>query len=153
TGAIVLHPTTWRCRPVAALMAATARSNSVPDRRVVAAALGATQILAWGSTFYLLAVLAPPILREAGWGYEWVMSGVSIGLLVAGIVSPRVGRAIADHGPRPILALGTLSSAAGLFCLGMTQDFAWYAGAWVLIGAGMGAGLYDAAFAALGSIY
>jgi MFS family permease len=136
-------------------MVATARSPtaSLPDRRVVAAALGAVQILAWGSTFYLLAVLAPSIVRETGWGYEWVMSGVSVGLLIAGIVSPRVGRAIADHGPRPILALGAMLSAAGLLGLGLTQSFAWYVAAWVLLGTGMGAGLYDAAFAALGSIY
>jgi predicted MFS family arabinose efflux permease len=98
-------------------------------------------------------VLAPLIVRETGWGYEWVMSGVSVGLLVAGIVSPRVGRAIANQGPRPILALGAVLSAGGLFGLGMTQSFAWYVAAWIVIGAGMGAGLYDAAFAALGSIY
>lgn len=136
-------------------MVATARSPVAPppDRRLVAGALGAVQILAWGSTFYLLAVLAPSIVHETGWGYEWVMSGVSVGLLVAGIVSPRVGRAIADHGPRPILALGAVLSTAGLFCLGLTQNFAWYVVAWMVLGTGMGAGLYDAAFAALGSIY
>jgi len=36
-----------------------------PDRRIVVAALGVTQILAWGSTFYLLGVLANPIVDEA----------------------------------------------------------------------------------------
>src|SRR3954447_1976510 len=101
-------------------------TDPLPDRRLVAAALGATQILNWGSTFYLLAVLAAPIARETGWGYEWVMAGVSIGLLAAGVVSPRVGRAIARHGPRPVLAVGAVLLAAGLLCLGAAQNFAWY---------------------------
>jgi hypothetical protein len=35
--------------------------NLKPTRRVVVAALGVTQILAWGSTYYLPAVLAKPI--------------------------------------------------------------------------------------------
>ena len=38
-----------------------------PDRRIVVTALGVTQILAWGSTFYLLGVLANPIVRDTGW--------------------------------------------------------------------------------------
>ena len=40
-----------------------------PDRRIVVAALGVTQILAWGSTFYLLGVLANEIARNTGWSY------------------------------------------------------------------------------------
>jgi predicted metal-binding membrane protein len=38
------------------------------DRRIVVTALGVTQIFAWGSSYYLLAVLAKPIAR-AGWGH------------------------------------------------------------------------------------
>jgi MFS family permease len=40
-----------------------------------------------------------------------------------------------------------------LALLGTAQNFAWYLVAWIFIGAGMGAGLYDAAFSTLGSIY
>jgi predicted metal-binding membrane protein len=61
------------------------------DRRIVIAALGITQILAWGSTFYLLGVLANDIARSTGWSYDWVTGGVSVGLLMAGVVSPWVG--------------------------------------------------------------
>ena len=38
-----------------------------PSPRVVIAALGITQILAWGSSFYLPAVLAQPIAADTGW--------------------------------------------------------------------------------------
>ena len=128
-------------------------TDTLPDRRIVVTALGITQILAWGSTFYLLAVLAPHIARDTGWGYDWVVAGASVGLLVAGIVSPRVGGFISSHGGRPVLAVGALLLAAGLAGLGVAPNYPLYLVAWALVGAGMGAGLYDAAFSTLGNIY
>ena len=132
---------------------ATDTTETLPDRRFVVTALGVTQILAWGSTFYLLAVLAPHIARDTGWGYDWVVVGASVGLFVAGIVSPRVGRFIALHGGRPVLAVGAVLLAAGLAGLGLAQNYPLYLAAWAVVGAGMGAGLYDAAFSTLGNIY
>ena len=88
--------------------------TALPDRRVVIPALGITQIFAWGSTFYLPAALAPLIAGDTGWPYDLTVGGVSVGLLVAGLASPRVGRFIADKGGRPILAIGALLLAAGL---------------------------------------
>ncbi len=41
-------------------------ADEKPNRRVVVSVLGFGQILSWGSTFYLLAVLAPAIVRETG---------------------------------------------------------------------------------------
>ena len=124
-----------------------------PDRRIVVAALGVTQILAWGSTFYLLGVLANPIARNTGWGYDGVTSGVSVGLLMASALSPSVGRAIRKWGGRRVLVLSAMLLAAGLLLLGSAQSLAWYLTAWLLMGIGMGAGLTDAAFSTLGSIY
>ena len=124
-----------------------------PDRRVVIAALGITQILAWGSTFYLLGVLANAIARSTGWSYDWVTGGVSVGLLMAGVVSPRVGRTISKWGGRLPLAVSAVVLAAGLLLLGSSQNIAWYLLAWLLLGVGMGSGLTDAAFSTLGSLY
>ncbi|MBN8957704.1 MAG: MFS transporter [Rhizobiales bacterium] len=126
---------------------------ALPNQRIVVTALGITQILAWGSTFYLLGVLAPFIARDTGWGYDHVVAGVSVGLIAAGIVSPRVGSLIARHGGRPVLAGGALLIAAGLLALALSPNFISFVAAWIVIGAGMGAGLYDAAFSTLGSIY
>jgi MFS family permease len=127
--------------------------QAMPDRRIVVAALGVTQILAWGSTFYLVGVLANPIANDTGWSYDWVIGGVSVGLLTAAAVSPRVGRAIGKWGGRRVLALSALLLAAGLSLLGSSQSLAWYLTAWLIVGAGMGAGLTDAAFSTLGNIY
>jgi MFS family permease len=97
-------------------------SPRLPDRRIVVTALGITQIFAWGSTFYLLGVLATPIGVDTGWSLDSVMAGVSIGLLVAGTVSPRVGRAIGKNGGCLILALGAVFLGTGLLLLGSTKS-------------------------------
>ncbi len=52
-----------------------------------------------------------------------------------------------------MLAASNLAMAAGLALLGVSQSIWIMAIAWLLLGFGMGAGLYDAAFAALGRIY
>ena len=98
-------------------------------------------------------MLAPAIARDTGWQYDWVIAGASVGLFVAGLVSPRVGHFISSHGGRPVLAAGAVLLAVGLAGLGLAPNLPLYLAAWAVIGAGMGAGLYDAAFSTLGNIY
>ena len=123
------------------------------DRRVVITALGVAQILAWGTSFYFPAVFAGPIVGETGWSLGFVVGGTSIGLLIAGLISPTVGRIIDVHGGRPVLLASSIFYAAGLALIGLAHALPVYLLAWVLIGFGMGAGLYDAVFAALGRMY
>jgi MFS family permease len=127
--------------------------TALPDRRVIIPALGITQIFAWGSTFYLPAALAPLIASDTGWPYYLTVGGVSVGLLVAGLASPRVGRLIAERGGRPVLAIGALLLATGLLGIGTSSTLAWYLVSWLVTGLGMSASLYDAAFSTLGRIY
>jgi MFS family permease len=122
-------------------------------RPVVVAMLGCMQILAWGSTFYLLPVLARPIVEDTGWPYDRVMAGLALGLLAAGIVSPRTGRLIGRHGGRRVLAGGALLVALGLVIVASAKSLPVYIAGWIVLGAGMGASLYDAAFATLGALY
>ncbi len=123
------------------------------SRPVTITALGIAQILAWGTSFYFPAVLAPPISADTGWPLSWVVSGTSIGLLVAGLIAPRVGAIIDRRGGRPVLAVSSLLYAAGLFCIGLAPNLPVYLAGWVVLGGGMGTGLYDAVFAALGKLY
>jgi predicted MFS family arabinose efflux permease len=124
-----------------------------PRRIGVVTALGITQIFAWGCSYYLPAVLAKPISTESGWPLPWVVGGVSIGLFVAGLVSPIAGRTIQQYGGRAVLASSSVLLAIGLVGIGLAQNLIIYLAAWVIVGLGMGAGLYDAAFATLGRIY
>jgi predicted MFS family arabinose efflux permease len=123
------------------------------DRRIVITALGISQILCWGTSFYFPAVFAEPIVSETGWSLRYVVGGTSLGLLVAGLMSPQVGKLIDRHGGRPVLLASSLFYAAGLVSVGLAQTLPVYLIGWALIGAGMGTGLYDAVFAALGRMY
>ena len=125
----------------------------IPAFGLIITALGIGQIFAWGSSYYLLAVLAKPITAETGWPFSWVIGGISVGLLVAGIASPRVGRTIQRRGGRPVLAASSAMLAAGLALLAISHSLPLYLAAWIVVGLGMGAGLYDAAFATLGRLY
>ena len=128
-------------------------SEHARSRGAVITALGVTQIFAWGSSYYLLAVLAEPIAAETGWARAWIVGGVSLGLLTAGAISPWVGRAIAALGGRPVLAVSAVLLGTGLLALAQARSLPAYVAAWLVIGLGMGAGLYDPAFATLGRLY
>ena len=90
------------------------------------AALGVVQLLMWGSTFYLLAVLAPAIHADTGWSYRWVIGGVTIALLTAGLISPYVGRAIDRRGGRPVLVFGSAATVAAFVALALAPNLPVY---------------------------
>jgi MFS family permease len=123
------------------------------SRPVTITALGIAQILGYGTSFYFPAVLAPPIVADTGWSLAWVVSGTSIGLLVAGLIAPKVGAIIDRRGGRPVLAVSSLLYAAGLLCIGLAPSLPVYLFGWIVLGGGMGTGFYDAVFAALGKLY
>src|SRR5947207_4917355 len=116
-------------------------------------ALGTTQTLAWASSYYLPAILADPISRDLGVSSNWIFAAFSASLVLSAILGPRVGRQIDLVGGRSVLCISNLTLAAGLALLGFTDSIPVLMLAWLLLGLGMGLGLHDAAFGALGRIY
>jgi predicted MFS family arabinose efflux permease len=117
------------------------------------AALGTAQTLAWASTYYLPAILAAPMARDLGVSTPTVFAAFSVALIVSALVGPRAGAAIDHHGGRPVLMLTSIVFALGLAGLGMARDVVGLFAAWVVLGIGMGSGLYEAAFASLVRLY
>ena len=116
-------------------------------------ALGTTQTLAWASSYYLPAILADPIARDLGVSSNWIFAAFSASLVLSALLGPRVGRQIDLVGGRSVLAASNLTLAAGLMLLGSAGSIPLLIAAWLVLGVGMGFGLYDAAFGALGRIY
>src|SRR5882672_1110187 len=116
-------------------------------------ALGTTQTLAWASSYYLPAILADPIGRDLGVSSNWIFAAFSASLVISALLGPRVGRQIDLVGGRSVLSISNLTLAAGLTLLGATYSIPVLVAAWLVLGIGMGFGLYDAAFGALGRIY
>ncbi|MDI4235234.1 MFS transporter [Bradyrhizobium sp. Arg237L] len=123
------------------------------QRLRVVAALGTAQTLAWGSSYYLPAILADPIARDLGISTNWFFAAFSASLVISGLLGPRVGRQIDRVGGRQVLCISNVVLAAGLALLGASASVWAMSAAWLLLGIGMGVGLYDAAFGALGRIY
>jgi len=117
------------------------------------AAIGTTQTLAWGSSYYLPAVLADPISAGLGVPKSIFFGLFSGSLLLQAALGPAIGKAIDRHGGRGILVPSNLILAAGLLWLASAQGTIGLAGAWAVLGVGMALGLYDAAFAALTALY
>ncbi len=116
-------------------------------------ALGIGQIFAWGGSFYLMAVIASPVVSDTGWPFAWVVGGLSLALFISACVSPFVGSKIQTFGGRPSLLLSSVVLSAGLCVVAASQTLTIFLLGWCVIGIGMAAGLYDAAFATLGVIY
>ncbi len=115
--------------------------------------LGVTQIVAWGAIYYSPVLLVPLIAAERGWSLSFAMAGFSLALLVAGVVSPRIGAAIDRHGGHAVMTAGSLVGACGLLGLAVAEHPLAYLAAWTVIGLGLAGSLYDAAFATLGRIF
>ena len=124
-----------------------------PKRLVVIAALGTAQTLAWGSSYYLPAILADPIAHDLGISTNWFFAAFSASLVISGLLGPHVGRQIDRVGGRQVLCMSNLVFAAGLASLGSSHSVWTMSAAWLLLGVGMGLGLYDSAFGTLGRIY
>jgi MFS family permease len=123
------------------------------DSRFVAAMLGVAQTLAWATTYYLPALVAPVVMVDLDADPALVYGAFSLALLISGLAAPQVGRFIERLGGRPVLIVSSAIIASGLVLLGMLPGLAgWFAG-WVVLGLGMALGLYEAAFATLGVLY
>lgn len=90
---------------------------------------------------------------ELGLGTEWVFVSLSVGLLLSGFLGPGSGRLIDLFGGRGVLACSSVVFAPGLALLGSASGAFSMVLAWLVIGVGMSAGLYEAAFATLARIY
>jgi predicted MFS family arabinose efflux permease len=128
-------------------------SGPIHSRPLVVGALGAAQTLAWGSSYYLPAILADPISTGIGVPRSWFFAAFSGALLIAAFAGPVIGRIVDRHGGRGVLVLSNIVLAAGLAALAAAHGPVLLFAAWAILGVGMALGLYDIAFAALAVLY
>lgn len=125
----------------------------MPSRLRIVLALGSAQTLAWGSTYYLPAILAEPMASELGISTGNVFAAFSLALIVTAVLGPLSGRRIDHHGGRDVLALSSVVFALGLAMLGVANGPLMLWLGWLVIGIGMALGLYESAFSTLAGIY
>ncbi|MCU0928540.1 MAG: MFS transporter [Burkholderiaceae bacterium] len=134
-------------------MASNAAGAAPGATPAVVIALGCAQTLAWASSYYLAAILAAPIARDLGLAPAAVFAAFSAALVVSALVGPIAGRAIDRFGGRPVLMATNVVFAAGLAAMAAAQGALSLLLAWLVVGVGMGSGLYEAAFSTLVRLY
>ncbi|KIZ38338.1 MFS transporter [Stutzerimonas stutzeri] len=125
----------------------------MPSRLRIVLALGSAQTLAWGSTYYLPAILAEPMASELGISTGNVFAAFSLALIVTAVLGPLSGKRIDHYGGRDVLALSSIVFAVGLAMLGLANGPLMLWAGWLVIGIGMALGLYESAFTTLAGIY
>lgn len=114
--------------------------------------LGLSQLICWGTSYYLIGGFGELIAADLGWGRPLVYGGFSAALLVMGLCSPLAGRMIDRHGGRRVMMAGSGLIALGCIGLASSHSVPAYYAAWLCLGVAMRLTLYDAAFAALARI-
>jgi MFS family permease len=115
--------------------------------------LGTAQTLAWASSYYLPAMLASSMANDLGISVQAVFAGFSAALVLSALIGPWAGHCIDRWGGRPVLMATNLVFAVGIAGLALAPSPLMFFVAWLVIGLGMGAGLYEAAFSALVRLY
>lgn len=115
----------------------------------IAAPLSVTQMIGWGTTFWLPAMLVGPVGRDIGLVPEVVFAAVTVMLLVSAVVAPSIGRLLDRRGARWPMVAGSLLFALALIVLSQARGAGGYLAAWVLVGIGTPLALTQAAAAAM----
>jgi MFS family permease len=118
-----------------------------------ASALGLTQILLWGGSYFFMAVIADPIVESTNWPRTWVVGALSIAILISGLPSPFVGRLIRTNGGKPVLVIGSTILALGLLVVAASPSLPFFLLGWGIMGFGMAGCLFDPLFSAVGQAY
>lgn len=122
-------------------------------RLTIVSGLGLGQLIAFGTSLYLLTALSGPIVAETGWPLAWVVGGYSIGILVSAAVAVMVGRYVGAGWGHCVLAISAVLFAGGLAVMAMAPYLWVYLAGWCVMGVAMAMGLYDVAFGTAGRLY
>lgn len=131
----------------------SAATTSAAAQRWLIGRVGLAQLVAFGSTYYLPAVIAQSVARDLGVPPAASFAGLSAALAVSAFLGPAVGRYVDRHGGRLPLTLSNFVFAAGLALHAGAQGPVVLGLAWLVMGVGMALGYYETAFAALARLY
>ena len=109
--------------------------------------LSLPQLITWGSVFYTFSLLMTPLEAELGMGRAESSLAFSLALLAEGLMAYAVGRWIDAGHERRVMTLGSVWIGLGLIGHSQVHSVAGFYAAWVWLGLGMAATLYNPAFA------
>jgi predicted MFS family arabinose efflux permease len=106
-------------------------------------------VIAWGTTFNVPAALWRDMARDLAVAKEWIFAGPSVMLIIAALLSPRLGRGMDARGARLYLVGGSIAGAIGLVLAALAPNIVVFLIAWAIFGAAMALGYTNAVFVAV----
>lgn len=95
--------------------------------RLLAGSVVAVALTA-GTSFWSFGLYVEPLESQFAWSRFEVSNGFSLGLAASGVAAPFIGRWIERYGPRRIIFIGALLTAASYLLLAATSElWHWYA--------------------------
>ncbi|MFK4259878.1 MFS transporter [Agrobacterium tumefaciens] len=104
-----------------------------PVTRIVTA-LSVTQLIGWGTTFWLPAVTGPAMARELDIPLSMAMAGPTVMLVVMAFMSWPLSIILERYGARPPMAVGSVFGSTGLLAIGLAQGPFSYFLSWTILG-------------------
>jgi MFS family permease len=89
---------------------------------MMAATLGVTTMVSYGTTQYLFGVLVVPITRELGWDRATISGAYSLGLIISGLLGVPVGRLVDRGGARTLMTVGSFVGGVSLIFISTIQQ-------------------------------
>jgi len=123
-----------------------------PSEPIALLCLGAGLFLGWSALFYLFGALLLPWELETALSKAELSLGLTAAILVSALMAPVFGRVIDDGHGRLLLGGGALVGALGLAGLSVSTGHKSFVLAWMVIGAGQGACLFESTFAFLARV-
>ncbi|MFZ4408934.1 MAG: MFS transporter [Paracraurococcus sp.] len=117
----------------------------VDTRLLLCIAIG--QTIGWGTLFSTFALFGAPMEAELGWSRPAINAGLTLAMLVSGLVAVPIGQHVDRHGGRRMLAWGGWLGAALLALWSVTDSLAAYWALWAGMGLAQAAALWGPAMA------
>lgn len=119
--------------------------------RVVLAVLGIglTQVIGWGTSFSAIAVLGTKMGHDLGLAREVIFGGITAMLVVGAFFSPYCGVLVEKHGPRIMMAFGSVMAGVALAIISIAKGVVLYWLGWGLFGAAVPLALSTTAIPAM----
>jgi hypothetical protein len=105
------------------------------------------QMIGWGTLFSAFPLFGEPVEAELGWSRAEFNMGLTLALLVSGLVAVPVGRWVDRNGGRWMLALGAWGGAALLVAFAQVTALPVFWGIWLAMGLVQAAALWGPAMA------
>lgn len=120
---------------------------------LIVAGLGLGQMLSFGSSFYLLAVLGDAIAESLHLRPALVSSLLSVALLVSAVAATPIGRWIDARGGKVVLLWASPAFALGLGLIGVARGPVTLTLGVAMLGVAMALGLYETPYAIVAALY